>query len=151
MPLGPDSKKNDNGEVEGAVWFPHGVIGYPGPCRFAVVEGTEENPFVLLVTEEHGGLRFPMIDPLLIRPDYGVSLSAEEIDEMEIESRADLALYVIVTLPEDGGEATVDLRAPIAVSRANRVGMQILLPESALPVAAPLAEEVEREEAEAVL
>jgi len=150
MPFRSESKKEEE-EREEAVWFPHGLIGYPGPCRFNVVKGNEENPFVLLVSDDHGGLRLPMIDPLLIRPGYEVSLSAEEIDEMEIENRADVSLFVIVTLPEERGEATVNLRAPIVVSRVNRVGMQTLMADPALPVTAPLAKELEREEAEALL
>lgn len=144
---GDDSeKKRDN-----VILFPHGLIGFPGLNRFQVVSGEEENPFALLLSDERETMRFPMIDPLMIRPDYEIALSPEEIEELEIESRADVDVFAMVVLPAGDGEATVNLRAPLLISRTNNVGVQILLPNESLPIAASLAEELKREEAEMLI
>ncbi len=133
------------------VLFPHGLIGFPGLNRFRVVEGGDENPFALLMSKDRKTVRFPMIDPMLIRPDYEIALSPEEIEELEIESRADVDVYSIVVVPPNSGDATINLRAPLLISRTNNVGVQILLSNDTLPIAASLAEELKREEAEMLL
>lgn len=143
-------RKETKKEEDDVIWFPQGLIGFPGLNRFRIVRGDEENPFALLQSVDRKSMRFPLINPLMIRPDYEIALSPEEIEELEIESRADVAVYAVAVVPPGSDDITLDLRAPLLISRTNNVGVQVLLPGENLPVAASLAAELRREEVEMV-
>ncbi len=141
----PRTRKVDS---ENIIVFPHGLIGFPGMTRFSLLDNGEDNPFAVLRSKENSSMRFPMIDPLLIRPDYEIVISPEEIEELEIENRSDVQVFSMVVIPADGGDATINFRSPILISRTNGIGVQILLPAASNPIAASLADELKREEAE---
>ena len=136
-------------EKEGrALWVPRGIVGFPGLTRFRLMDGGEENPFHLLQSEEKSHVHFSLIDPLLLRPDFHLSLTPDQLEELEVSAAGDLESYVIVTVPDNPRKMTVNFRAPFLVSRTSMVGMQVLLDDADLPVRAPLAEEWAREKAE---
>jgi len=137
-----------NGE---AIWIPHGMIGFPGLTRYRLQSLGEEDVFHLLQSEEREQIRFTLIDPVLLRPDYDVGLSPDQIEELEIENRADVRVFAVVTVPEETKSMTVNFRAPLVVSSRNHVAMQIILENEHLPIRAPLVEEWRREQAETVL
>ena len=134
-----------------AVWIPHGMIGLPGLTRYRLVEAADDGPFAFLQSEEREELRFALLDPMVILPDYEVRLTPDMLDEMEIENRPDARVYVVATVPDDPREMTVNFRAPLIVNVATGVGAQIILGDERLPVRALLKEEWRRQEAETVL
>lgn len=133
---------------ENVILIAGGMIGFPGLNRYRLIEREEENPFRLLQSEEMNQIRFSLIDPLMLRPDYQVSLIPEQLEELQIENRGDADVYVVVSVPADPRKITVNLRAPFVVNEEIGVGMQIVLQDESLPVSALLADEWKREEAE---
>lgn len=134
-----------------AIWIPHGMIGFPGLTRYSLHSLGEEDVFHLLQSEEREQIRFTLIDPILLQPDYEVGLSPDRLEELEIENRADVRVFAVVTVPEDPKGMTVNFRAPLVVSGRSHVAMQIVLENENLPVRATLVEEWRREQAETVL
>jgi flagellar assembly factor FliW len=124
-----------------AVWVPHGLVGFPGLTRFRLVVRGEE-PFAVLESEEREGVRFPLIDPVLVRPDYGVDLTPDQLEELGIGESGDVRVFVIVTVPEAPKEMTVNLRAPLVVGREAGVAMQVVAADEALPVKVLVREEL---------
>ena len=116
-----------------AVWVPHGLVGFPGLTRFRLV-ARGEDPFCVLESDEREGVRFPLLDPVLVRPDYGVDLTPDQLEELGVEEPGDVRVFVIVTVPESSREMTVNLRAPFVVGREAGVAMQIVVDDEALPV-----------------
>jgi len=131
-----------------SLWVPRGIVGFPGLTRFRLFTNGEENLFHLLQSEEKSHVRFSLIDPLILRPDFRLSLTPDQLEELEVSVAGDLESYLIVTVPDDARRMTVNFRAPFLVSRTSMVGMQVLLDDPELPVRAPLAEEWARENAE---
>jgi flagellar assembly factor FliW len=105
-----------------------------------VVRG--EEPFAVLESEEREGVRFPLIDPVLVRPDYGVDLTPDQLEELGIGESGDVRVFVIVTVPEAPKEMTVNLRAPLVVGREAGVAMQVVAADEALPVKVLVREEL---------
>lgn len=134
-----------------AVLIPHGMIGFPGLNRYRLVEGGEDGPFAVLQSEEQEQIRFALLDPMVILPDYEVRLTPDTIEEMEIENRADARVFVVASVPDDPREMTVNFRAPVLVNVATGLGAQIILGDERLPVRASLKEEWRRQDAETVL
>lgn len=143
------ARSNEN---EGAVvWIPHGMIGFPGLTRYRLVGRGEENPFHLLRSEERDQIRFSLLDPMVILPDYEVRLAPDLLEELEIENRSDARVFVVCAVPDDPREITVNFRAPLVVNVASGVGAQVILEDGRLPVRASLVEEWRRQEAETVM
>lgn len=137
--------------ADNEIWFPHGLVGLPGLTQFSIHRVELDGPFSILQSEERDAMRFPLIDPLLIRPDYEVILSPEELCELGVGERRDLAVYAMLHVPSDASGITVNLRAPILVSSTKRIGMQIIPKSNSFSVTASLAHELRREEAEVLL
>jgi len=127
------------------IWIPHGLIGFPGLTRYRLHTQGEEDPFLLLQSEEKEQIRFSLIDPMVLRPDYEVRLSADHLEELEIETRADVSIYAIVTVPDDPRRMTANFRAPLVINRQTGVALQVILDDENLPVRATLVGELERE------
>ncbi|MBN1827077.1 MAG: flagellar assembly protein FliW [Candidatus Eisenbacteria bacterium] len=129
-----------------SLWIPHGMIGFPGLTRYRLVRPSEGNPFSLLVSEEKPQIRFSLMDPLLIRPDYQPRISAGALEELELREAGET--YVVVNTPDDARGMTANMRAPFLVNEQSGIGAQILLEDEDLPVRALLVEEWEREQVE---
>ncbi|MFH1278767.1 MAG: flagellar assembly protein FliW [Candidatus Eisenbacteria bacterium] len=134
-----------------AVWIPHGMIGFPGLTRYRLIGRGEENPFHLLQSEERDQIRFSLLEPMVILPDYEVRLAPDLLEELEIEDRAHARVFVVATVPDDPREITVDFRAPLLVNIESGVGAQVILEDERLSVRASLLEEWRRQEAETVM
>jgi len=134
--------------TESSLRIPRGMIGFPGLCRYRFVRSQEENPFSLLVCEEKPQVRFPLVDPLLIRPGYGPLIPAGVREELDPEGKGGTEMLAVVHAPEEAAEMTVNLRAPILLNENSGLGAQVLLEDGDYPVAARLAEEWVRERTE---
>lgn len=134
-----------------AVWMPHGMIGFPGLTRYRLVSRGEENPFHLFQSEERDQIRFSLLEPMIILPDYEVRLAPDLLEELEIENRADARVFAVCTVPDDPRRITVNFRAPVVLNVESGVGVQVILDDERLPVRASLVDEWRRQEAEAVM
>ena len=70
---------------ETSLWIPRGMIGFPGLVRYRFMWTDDEDPFSILVSEEKPQVRFSLVDPLLIRPDYDPPIEAGVREELEPE------------------------------------------------------------------
>ncbi len=133
------------------LWMPHGMIGFPGLTRYRLLAGAPDTPFFVLESEERSGLRFPLIDPAVARPEYALHLEPGRLDEMEIDDPEDALVFAVLFAPGNAKEITINLRAPVVVGKKTRVAKQILLDDETLPVRALLSSEFRRERGEARL
>ncbi len=141
----------ENWERSYEIWFPRGLIGLQDLRRFTLWRGEDGSPFSLIQSDDRPSMRFPLIDPLVIRSDYEIEFPPELLEELEVDVRSDLEVYSLLTVPEGAMEMSVNLRAPILISRTSGVATQVLLSDENLPVAALLHDELEREKAEMLL
>ena len=54
------------------VMFPGGLIGFERHRKFLIVDDVDSEPFRWLVSLEDGDLSFPLLDPGILLPGYGV-------------------------------------------------------------------------------
>ncbi len=69
-------------------------------------------------------MAFIVTDPLWLRPDYKVWVRDEDLDKIEAADDDAVAIYVIVTVPKDPQEMTVNLMAPLLINSRTRLGLQ---------------------------
>lgn len=119
---------------EALIEFPAGLIGVGGR-RFALLTREESAAFKWLQETEQDDLALPVTDPFAFFPDYEVRISDAEAERIGITDPAEADVLVIVRAAEALEDFSVNLLAPILVSR--QVGHQVIN-EAPAPVRVPL-------------
>lgn len=118
--------------------FPAGILGFPQCRRYIILDHHPDSPVKWLQAVEKEDLAFPIAAPADFAPDYTVTVSAEDLSSLGVESGADLRAFVILTIPKGAPErTTANLRAPVVVNPDTRMAMQILTEEDH-PIRYPL-------------
>ena len=108
--------------------MPSGMIGFPSLHRYLLFPFDDpEVPFLWWQCIDDPMLCFIMIDPSLVCPDYEVALSADEFEDIDLRSASDGSVYVVVTVPADPREMTVNLMGPIVINHSARKAKQLVL------------------------
>ena len=120
---------------EAVVEFPVGLIGLGG-SRYVLVAREENSPFVWLQSVDDPALALALTNPFQFFPEYEVELFDAESERIGITDSADADVYVTVRAAEVLEDFTVNLRAPILISKGR--GFQVINEAADAPVRAPL-------------
>lgn len=123
---------------EEIITFPLGIIGFEGIRRYVLLDHRPDSVFRFLQAVDEPDLAFILIDPRPFFPQYRLALTREELAEIEPNESDEIEVYGIVTLPGAVEKATVNLKAPVLINRARRLGMQWVLEEEDYPTRQPL-------------
>ena len=110
------------------------ILGFPYAKRYVIIDHKEGSPFKWLQSVDDGSLAFVIVNPKLIKPDYVVPIDEEDARKLQIESPEDADVYVIVVIPENPRDMTVNLRGPIVVNRKKKLAKQVVIPDDSYPV-----------------
>ncbi|HLC42738.1 MAG TPA: flagellar assembly protein FliW [Methylomirabilota bacterium] len=131
------------GEVEyradSVISIPDGIVGFEDQTRFLLLEATEYEPFLLLISVDEPEIGFPLIPSIYADPKYAPSLPAEEIELLGGKDAAsDLAVMLVATIGKNASDTTANLRAPVFINPAKRIGRQVILTDDNYSVRHPL-------------
>lgn len=107
--------------------FPEGLIGFEACTRYAIVDRREDRPVWWLQSLEMPGVAFILTDPASVVPQYRPTIPRADLDELGLGSVDEAALHVMLVVPEDPNEITVNLLGPLVVNPHRRVGKQVIL------------------------
>ncbi len=117
-------------EPEQCFLFPDGILGFPACRGFALVP-TERPAFFWLQSLDHPPLTFLLVDPFVAVEGYSVNLPETEIARLGIQTDSEVGVLAVVTLPRTpDAPATVNLQGVIALNFTQRIGRQVVLPDS---------------------
>ncbi|GHV53788.1 flagellar assembly factor FliW [Spirochaetia bacterium] len=108
------------------ITFPQGLFGFETFSEYMLLDA-ERQPFYWLQSVDTAGVAFILINPFLIRPDYEMNISNEELAEIGIMSPEKALIFSIVTIPADGSPMTANLQGPLVINRDTRCGKQAIL------------------------
>ena len=117
------------------VEFADGLIGLGG-SRYVLIAREENSPFAWLHSVDDPSLALAVTNPFQFFPEYEVELSDAEAERIGITSPSDADVYVTVRATEALEDFTVNLRAPILISKGR--GYQVINDAENAPVRAPL-------------
>jgi flagellar assembly factor FliW len=120
---------------EAVIEFPVGLIGIGG-SRYVLLAREENSPFVWLQSIDDPAIALAVTNPFQFFPEYEVELFDAEAERIGITDPADADVYVTVRAAESLEDFTVNLRAPILVSKGR--GFQVINEAEEAPVRAPL-------------
>lgn len=127
------------------ITFKEGLPGFPQIRTFAIVELEALKPFQYLQSLDEPPISLFIVNPFLIDPAYEFRLTDSDMEDVRSANSAELAVYAVATIPEDPGEATINLMAPIVINDKDRCGKQVILHESKYSVKHPLLQSVRQD------
>ena len=131
------------GEIEYSedrvISMPDGIVGFEDQTRFLLLEATEYEPFLLLISVDEPEIGFPLIPAIYADPKYAPALPPAEMKLLGgTDAANDLAVMLIATIGKSASDTTANLRAPVFINPAKRVGRQVILTDDDYSVRYPL-------------
>ena len=126
-------------EADAVLSFPRGLIGLGG-SRYALLTTDDDSPFAWLHSVEDPDLALPITRPSQFFTGYDLVVSDEDADNLMLGGDAPADVWVTVHAAPQIEDFTVNLRAPIVVTRAadGIAAYQVLNEAPGLDVRTPL-------------
>ena len=121
------------GEIEIAdekiIHFPSGIIGFPEMTDFALVHDEEKGVGAIhwLQSVQEPAFAMPVMDPLLVRPDYNPEIDDELLKSIGELIPEEMLVLVTVTVPGDLTKMSVNLRGPSSINAAEKQACQVII------------------------
>ncbi len=114
---------------EKIIHFPKGIIGFPDLTEFTLVHDEEKGTDSIhwLQSLQEPAFAMPVMDPLIVCPDYNPEADDELLDAIGEIKPDELLVLVTVTVPSDLTKMTVNLKGPIVINAAEKKAIQIIV------------------------
>lgn len=129
---------------DAVILFPEGILGFEHLKRFVLVERGPEDVIRFLQPVDDPSVAFAVMDPHVFRPDYAPQLWDEDRAALRCRADSELAVLVILTVPQDVRQMTANLMAPVIVNVTERLGRQVVQGLGEYATRHRVAEELER-------
>lgn len=126
---------------EKLIHFPNGIIGFPDLQDFALIHDEEKSgtdTIHWLQSIQEPGFAMPVMDPLIVCPDYNPEVDDELLKNIGELVPEELLVMVTVTVPKDIPKMSVNLKGPIVINAAHRLGTQVIVEGDKYPVKFPI-------------
>ncbi|WP_034445583.1 flagellar assembly protein FliW [Butyrivibrio sp. AE2032] len=129
-------------EVEDSkiIEFPNGIIGFPDMKRFTLMHDEEQGSGTIkwLQSIDEPGFAMPVMDPLVVCPDYKPEIDKDKIEGIGELTDDDILVLVTVTVPHDLTKMTVNLMGPFIINVKDMKGAQCIVDNDDYPVKFPI-------------
>lgn len=125
------------------ITFEKGVIGFPELQRFTLLHDEERGTDAgirFLQSLDEAAFALPVMDPLLVKPDYDPAVEEELLAGVGRPTPEKLLVLVTVTVPSDLTQMTVNLQGPIIINVEERTACQLIVEGDKYPVRFPIYE-----------
>lgn len=133
------------GEIEVAedkiITFEKGIVGFPDMKRFTLIHDEEKGTDAgirFLQSIDEPGFAMPVMDPLLVKPDYDPEVNDELLAGAGNITSDNILVLVTVTVPADLKKMTVNLQGPFVINVEEHKACQIIAEGEAYPVKFPI-------------
>lgn len=99
--------------------FKDGLYGFEDLHHFIIINEEETEPFKWLLSIDDPSIGFPILSPYFIDTEYTI---IQEFDPQRY------VLFLIITLQDENGNITANMKAPIILDIVNLEGEQIIIP-----------------------
>lgn len=135
------------GEIEVAedkvITFENGIIGFPELKRFSLLHDEEkgtEAGIRFLQSLDEPGFAMPVMDPLLVKPDYDPQVNDELLATAGKISVENILVLVTVSVPADLTKMSVNLQGPFVINVEERKACQVIVENGDYPTKFPVYE-----------
>lgn len=135
------------GEIEVSddkvITFENGIIGFPDLKHFTLLHDEEKGTSVgirFLQSIEEPTFAMPVMDPLLVKPDYDPEVDDELLASAGKLTEENILVLVTATVPSDLTKMSVNLQGPFVINVTERKACQIIVDGDKYPVKFPIYE-----------
>lgn len=117
-------------EDDKIIKFEKGIIGFPDMKNFTLIfdqESEDHNSISWLQSMDDADVAFPVLDPLIVCPDYNPQVEDELLKPLGELREENLFVLVMVTVPTDIKQMTVNLKAPIIINTDTKKASQLII------------------------
>ncbi len=120
--------------------FPNGIVGFPDLVDFTLIHDEEKGKDSIhwLQSIQEPAFAMPVMDPLLVRPDYNPEVDDELLKNIGTLVPEETLVLVTVTVPKDLTKMSVNLRGPIIINAAEKKAAQVIVEGEEYPVKFPI-------------
>lgn len=120
--------------------FPSGIIGFPELMDFALIHDEDKGLGSIhwLQSIEEPNFAMPVMDPLVVKPDYNPVVDDEILKPLGELNLEELLVLVTVTVPGDLTKMSVNLCGPIVINAGTRLATQVIVDGEDCPVKYPI-------------
>lgn len=120
-----------NVDEDRIITMKHGLIGFPDQRRFAILRPQPESVLYWYQSVDNPKLAFVITSPFIFIPEYSIILAEGIVAEMKAQSRDELDIYVLVTIPAGHPEKmTANLIGPLIINQKARLAEQLVVEDS---------------------
>ena len=130
-------------EDDKIIEFKGGIIGFPDLTKFALIYDEEKGVTAgirWLQSLQEPAFAMPVMDPLVVCPDYNPEVEDELLKELGDLTPDNLLVLVTVTVPSDLKAMTVNLKGPIVINSLTRKACQVIVDGDGYAVKFPVYE-----------
>ncbi len=117
--------------------FESGILGFEQYKRYALIfdNSAEEAPVISwLQSVDEVSLALPIVNPFVVKEDYDPVVEDEILNKLGEFNEESLAVFVVLTVPNDITRITANLRAPIIMNSDTKKGCQIITENQDYPI-----------------
>ena len=129
-------------DEEKVIHFETGIIGFPEMNHFVLLHDSQKEGSGLrwLQSVEEPGFAMPVMDPLIVAPDYNPQVEDQMLERIGTLGSESLLVLTVVTVPGKIEEMTVNLQGPIIINVDSHKAIQIIVDADKYPVRYPVYE-----------
>ncbi len=131
---------------EKIIEFPQGIMGFEQYKRYTILYDVEDSDFSIswLQSVEEESLALPVVNPLMVKPDYNPTVEDEVLKPLGDINEENLVLLLSLTGDKDVKKTTVNLKAPFVINADTRTGCQIITENPDYPIKYNIYETIEQ-------
>ena len=114
--------------------FPQGLIGFESHRDFVLIERNGKSHFFWLQSLTNADLCFLVIDPKKVVDFFNPEISLEDKLSIEAKNGDAISFLSLVLVDESHENISVNLKSPIVINCAKKIGRQIILEDDRYPV-----------------
>ena len=114
-------------EATKTIKFEEKILGFEGFSQFSIINSQTDHSFFWLQSLEKSDLAFIMINPAQYIEGYQVELTEEISMKLELNDRAELLIYSLVVIGQEGSYISTNLKAPLLINSSNNKAGQFVL------------------------
>ncbi len=123
------------------ITFENGIIGFPELKKFALLHDEERGNDAgirFLQSLEEPGFAMPVMNPLVVKPDYDPEVEDQLLTGLGEISEENLLVLVTVSIPGELKKMSVNLQGPFVINIEAHKACQIIIENGDYPVRFPI-------------
>lgn len=117
-------------EEKQIIRFPQGLPAFEDHRQFVFLPFDDRGIFFYMQSVTDEELCLIVCDPFCFFPEYQIDLGDHECQQLGIEDASDVAVFTILTIPDNFREATANLLAPVVINIRTNLGLQFIPTDS---------------------